>query len=308
MDLKIDKSLSTWIKFGSALTVALHHYSQYVCANHIADSFIYKLFSSLGGFIAVAVFFFLSGYGVMESEKHKHLGLLAFLKKRWLRIYLPAVLVTLFWLPIKSFLSSEQLLTGAIYKLLWGFEDGVLWFVKVLLIQYLAFGLYNEIRVRCNSIISIVSLDLLTLCTIATVLLLLKMPDYCLLSIPMFTIGVLASIFNTNKAQMTGVFLILWGLTMCLLFFCMESSYVIHTLIVYSFVFMALWLIAKFPLKKQLPVPSIINEISFDIYLVHNKVLWTLKLLLPIVPLYYFAGLAVPFVLLFYRVRKKLNL
>lgn len=58
MGLRIDKNLSAWIKFVSALVVALHHYSQYVCANDFSNNIIYKVFSSQGGFLAVGVFFF----------------------------------------------------------------------------------------------------------------------------------------------------------------------------------------------------------------------------------------------------------
>ena len=112
MDLRIDKQLSSLVKFAAALTVALHHYSQYVCANDLSECIIYKLFSSQGGYLAVGVFFFLSGYGLMESEKKKHLPTSAFLKKRLLRVYLPALLVTLLWLPIKSYVQGEQLFTG----------------------------------------------------------------------------------------------------------------------------------------------------------------------------------------------------
>lgn len=112
MELRIDKQLSSLVKFAAALTVALHHYSQYVCANDLSECIIYKLFSTQGGYLAVGVFFFLSGYGLMESEKKKHLPTAAFLKKRLLRVYLPALLVTLLWLPIKSYVQGEQLLTG----------------------------------------------------------------------------------------------------------------------------------------------------------------------------------------------------
>ena len=112
MELRIDKQLSSLVKFVAALTVALHHYSQYVCENDLSECIIYKLFSFQGGFLAVGVFFFLSGYGLMESEKKNHLSPSAFLKKRLFRVYLPVLLVTVLWLPIKSYIQGEPLLTG----------------------------------------------------------------------------------------------------------------------------------------------------------------------------------------------------
>lgn len=81
MTFKIDRTLSSAIKFIAAVIVALHHYSLYICANNLSDSIIYKFLSAQGGFLAVAIFFFLSGYGLMESEKHRHLPFNKFLKK-----------------------------------------------------------------------------------------------------------------------------------------------------------------------------------------------------------------------------------
>ena len=55
-------------------------------------------------------------------------------------------------------------------------------------------------------------------------------------------------------------------------------------------------------------VPFVVGDISFDIYLVHNKALMTLKVLLPVVPIYYFVGLSAVATILFYLIRKKLSL
>ncbi len=108
----IDKYLSTWIKFGAAIVVVLHHYSQYVCANDLSSNIIYKLFSSQGGYLAVAVFFFLSGYGLNESEKSKHLSFFSFLKKRWLKIYIPTLFVTALWIPIEVLFKGPNIIGG----------------------------------------------------------------------------------------------------------------------------------------------------------------------------------------------------
>ena len=310
MDLRIDKQLSSLVKFSAALTVALHHYSQYVCANDLSECIIYKLFSSQGGYLAVGVFFFLSGYGLMESEKKKHLPTAAFLKKRLLRVYLPALLVTLLWLPIKSYVQGEQLLTGGvIYKLLWGFEDGVLWFVKVLLVLYLCFDVFVWIRARYSHTASIICLNLLTAGAITVALLLLQMRDYHTISIPLFTIGVIGSLYNKGEIQRTFIYLGTWCAgVMILVLLLGAKTLTINALINYVLFFFAIYLLAKFPIKKKLVVPAVVGDISFDIYLVHNKALMTLKVLLPVVPLYYFVGLSAVATVLFYLIRKKLSL
>ena len=311
MDLRIDKPLSSLVKFFAALTVALHHFSQYVYANDLSECIIYKLFSFQGGFLAVGVFFFLSGYGLMESEKKNHLSPSAFLKKRLFRVYIPVLLVTVLWLPIKSYIQGEPLLTGGvIYKLLWGFEDGVLWFVKVLLVLYLCFGIFGWIRARSGHTVSILCLNLLTAAAIAVTLLILRMGDFTIISIPLFTVGVISSLYNKGETQKTFVYLGAWcaGIICLLILLSGVSTLLIHALINYVTIFVAIFLLVKFPIKKNLVVPFVVGDISFDIYLVHNKALMTLKVLLPVVPIYYFVGLSAVATILFYLIRKKLSL
>lgn len=310
MELRIDKQLSSLVKFFAALTVALHHYSQYVCANDLSECIIYKLFSFQGGFLAVGVFFFLSGYGLMESEKKNHLSPSAFLKKRLFRVYLPVLLVTILWLPIKSYIQGEPFLTGGvIYKLLWGFEDGVLWFVKVLLVLYLCFGIFGWIRARSGHTVSILCLNLLTAAAIAVTLLILRMRDYNIISIPLFTVGVISSLYNKGEIQRTFIYLGTWCAgVMILVLLLGAKTLTINALINYVLFFFAIYLLAKFPIKKKLVVPAVVGDISFDIYLVHNKAFMALKVLLPVVPLYSFVGLSAAATILFYLIRKKLNL
>lgn len=310
MDLRIDKQLSSLVKFAAAVTVALHHYSQYVCANNLSECIIYKLLSCHGGFMAVGVFFFLSGYGLMESEKKGHLSTSAFLKKRLLRVYLPVLLVTVLWLPANAYVQGEQLLMGGvIYKLLWGFEDGVLWFVKVLLILYLCFGIFIWIRARYSHIKSIICLNLLTAGAIAAAFLLIQMKDYQIISIPLFALGVISSLYNNGKIQKALVYFGIWCIGVMILVFLLGSKTLpIHTLINYVFICIAILLLAKFPIKKQIAIPAVVGDISFDIYLVHNKILCVLKVLLSVVPLYYFVGLSVIATILFYLIRKRLNI
>ena len=102
----IDKSSSDLIKFLAALMVAGHHYSQYVISHGLSDSIIYQLLSTQGGYLGVAIFFFLSGYGLMESEARHHLTVGAFLRKRLAKIYLPVLLLNCLWVPISPLITA----------------------------------------------------------------------------------------------------------------------------------------------------------------------------------------------------------
>lgn len=101
------------------MMVMMHHYSQYVCANHLSDSLIFKILSYQGGYLGVAIFFLLSGYGLMESDQKQHLQLGKFFKRRFLKIYLPVLAVTLLWI-----ITSQLLLAYSPFKSLACAEGG----------------------------------------------------------------------------------------------------------------------------------------------------------------------------------------
>lgn len=96
----LSKDWCNWAKLVAALLVAVSHYSTcIVINNHWSDSSFVRFWCQ-GGNIGVAIFFFLSGYGLMESEKKHHLGVVDFLKKRLSKVYLPVLLVSVFWIPL----------------------------------------------------------------------------------------------------------------------------------------------------------------------------------------------------------------
>lgn len=92
----LSRNLTDLVKFLACLMIALHHYSQgmVIAGTHNP---IYMLFSTQGGWLGVAIFFFLSGYGLMRSDLMHHLSLVQFMKKRLLKTYLPAMLISLLW-------------------------------------------------------------------------------------------------------------------------------------------------------------------------------------------------------------------
>lgn len=196
---------------------------------------------------------------------------------------------------------------GVIYDLFWGFHDGVLWFVRALLLLYLCFSLFIRIREKYNQTITIISINLLTLCAIAVLQIVIGLADYSIISIPLFTIGILASIFNKGQTRQTLIYLVVWSIFISL-YLLGNWALMIHALFNYAFIFAAILILALFPIRKTWAVPSIIGDISYDIYLVHNKVLVALKFLFPIVPLYWFVGLSIIATGLFYLIRKALKL
>lgn len=86
------------VKLVAALLVVTSHIGTVALgpAYNAAHPAFYIL-ASQNGYIGVALFFFFSGYGLMESELRTHLPLTQFLRRRLLKIYFPVFLVTGLW-------------------------------------------------------------------------------------------------------------------------------------------------------------------------------------------------------------------
>ena len=148
--VKLDYEFTRLIKGLACLMIALHHYAQFVISEGISSNIIYWLFSTQGGDAGVAIFFFLSGYGLMESESKRHLNLFQFLVKRFWKIYKGVLIIN--FLTLGSIICWKYFQSGVWepFKLDLLFSiahlDFVLWFVKVLFSCYLAFTLCSQIR------------------------------------------------------------------------------------------------------------------------------------------------------------------
>lgn len=307
MTFKIDRTLSSAIKFIAAVIVALHHYSLYICANNLSDSIIYKFLSAQGGFLAVAIFFFLSGYGLMESEKHRHLPFNKFLIKRFLRVYLPVLLITAIWLPVDCCVQGKSYsLGGGIYRLFIDFDDANLWFIKTIIFLYFAFGIFSCFRHKYSKY-SMLILNLLTLgCVFLSLIL---QSDFCIISIPLFTIGVLASLHSKSVTNIVLPSCMIWFVVLCVLLYVVGSSSLLKNIFVnYVFIGLLILILSKFALVTMPKIPLLISNISFDIYLVHGKVLTLLEYKIQTITLIAFLSLTILFSLLFFRLRSSLNI
>ena len=98
--LSINRGVSDLLKIISAVLVMFSHYYNLKAQAGYALNPIELVLRSQGGNVGVAIFFFLSGYGLMMSELKRHLNFKEFLKKRFLKVYLPVLLVTMIWIPI----------------------------------------------------------------------------------------------------------------------------------------------------------------------------------------------------------------
>lgn len=220
---ELNKDWSNWIKLLAAVLVAVSHYSTVVVINNQwSDSSFLRLWCQ-GGYIGVALFFFFSGYGLMESETKKHLSVTDFFRKRFLKVYLPVLLVSVIWIPIYYIFvdknDAELNVLTILYDLFWGFRDCVLWFVKILFLLYGLFCIFAHL-LHCQKVF--IAHSFIALGTIGATWLAYQ-NDFPFISVPLFLLGVWSS--NVKSKEFKGVplpFLLIMAMLMicgvCFLF------------------------------------------------------------------------------------------
>lgn len=138
--------LIEFLKGYSIFTIIVYHYLGELSLSPFMGSLI-----SFGG-TGVHLFIFLSGFGLYLSQRNKPLGYLAFLRRRFTKVYLPYILVVLISasisLNIPVFDNSLYAISGHIF-LFKMFDQSIigsygyqLWFVSTILQFYFTFHLF----------------------------------------------------------------------------------------------------------------------------------------------------------------------
>lgn len=117
----------------AAIYIVLHHLSQ-----HVDRPSIFLIMGYVG-FILVAVFYFISGYGLMYGLRNKDNYLQGFLKKRVVSVILPYWLVNTAFIIVRL-MQGEGFTPQDIILSFLGFDTIIgTWFVTSILIMYLLF-------------------------------------------------------------------------------------------------------------------------------------------------------------------------
>lgn len=269
---KLSINYTDFLKIVSALLVVIGHYASGTLAQG-STSPIWWALASQCGYIGVAVFFFLSGFGLSESDSKHHLSWMNFIKKRFWKIYKPVLLVTILWLVIEYCFMNKPFGGNVLYDVLWGFDDCVLWFVKILFGLYASFYLFSELRIREYKNIAWISLIVasIVLMYIAHVT-----DGYSSIAIPCFALGIVYS-----KSRHVYLTLSLIAVAICAnvtFSFVTKDNHCIHACINYMCVavillfyhYLPIACVAKGKLHKFIHYGSVL---SFDLYLIHMKVL-----------------------------------
>lgn len=298
----INRGVSDVLKFSAALLVALGHY-----AGHALDytsNIVLRLLTMTGGYIGVAIFFFLSGYGLMMSERNKHLGFLAFCRRRLSKVYVPVVIVSAVW-AIVIWPEGEGIshIPSYLYTTFIGFSDGILWYVRVIAVMYLLFYGYTLLRKheKCRMPALIIGTAL------AYALVYFWQEAWCAISVPLFTLGVILADYNKvcTKLFKNWAWLMLFIVTITvvmLILYRLYGNLYAHSLLNY-YVVTAIVVICAFVPINVTP-PTWMGGISYDIYLTHYKVMKYLTPVYGFIPLHHFVVGAIIAATASYTLRK----
>ncbi len=279
-NFSLDTGVTTALKFACSIIIVLHHYSQHIVSEFGNANVITTGLSSQGGYLAVSFFFFLSGYGLTVSLNKKQMTYVEYFKKRLSRVYMPAILVTIIWIMALNILHCETIeishkninippiFLGFLKSILLSFYDPVLWFVKIIILFYGLLFLYKKIKISNKLFEIIILLISILFCTIFVGY---TIGAFASVSTPSFFIGVYTA-DNPNMSKKRYIQYVVIVLTMVLLSLLLVGDIVlsVHGLIS---IFMLLLMVCIFSYYNiSISTPKVYGDISYDVYLVHNKV------------------------------------
>lgn len=255
---------SVYIKAVCSLVIIFHHLSF-----QFKDSLFFLQFSLLGT-IAVAVFFFLSGYGLMKQAIKCDNYYTIFLSKRFSKLLPPFLIATI------CYTSYSVLVNGASFvwnRFINGFPPlPTSWFVYSISWFYLSFYVIGKFTKNINYQNVLMFVSSILYCII--VLLLLHWGGWWVNAIFAFNIGMFicsyeARLFKILKSRLLLIFTVLSLSVITLLALFLQIS-PIYNLTICSLLWMAYVNIQQF---KEVILLKFIGKISYEIYLVQGAII-----------------------------------
>lgn len=244
----------------------------------------------------------------MESEQKKHLSIEEFINRRLKRVLFPLLVFASIWFPLYYSLSlnPEPILTDVVSVTLHILNVGG-WFVSAILMMYIVFMIFIWIKKKYNEHIVVIPLSILT---IVTYVFCDKMLGYYTpISIPIFSVGILASLY---KHKNHGIF------NLCLIYlfvgmvfsvgYCIaihnSLALAVHSIINYVCIATLILIFTRFNPNFKFPV--LLGEASFDIYLIHKRIITSyISLTDEFINLWLWIGMTIIFTALFVIIRKQ---
>lgn len=278
----LSKDASTCLKGLACLLIVLHHWCSGLSGMGY-DNILVKLLTQAGGVTGVAIFFFLSSYGLTRSQLVKKDSISSFFTKRLTKVYIPLVLTNVLCLALKysgqSFVQSFlQILNVGVLL------DLATWFCNVIIVCYVIFYVSNRLKKDWMKIL--VNWILMLSLAVALVAYFPNRPCY-VYSLVAFPLGGMVAILQ-DKMNMTKLMMITFLPVVAffgsMAMFCTGYKTYLFANLYCSAVILCLMLILVelrnnrmsliFELMYSLKKPaSFIGLYSYEIYLLHNKFL-----------------------------------
>ena len=282
MACNLSKEVSTCLKGISCLLIVLHHWCSGLSGVGY-DIILVKLLTQAGGVTGVAIFFFLSSYGLTRSQLVKKDSISSFFTKRLTKVYIPLVLTNVLWLVLRY--SGQSFVQSFLQILNIGdLLDLATWFCNVIIACYVIFYVSNRLKKDWMKIL--VNWILMLSLAVALVVYFPYRPCY-VYSLVAFPLGGMVAILQ-DKMNMTKLMMITFlpvvAFFGAMAMFC--TAYKTHLLanLYCSAIILCLMLVLVelrnnrkslfFDLVYSLKKPaSFIGLYSYEIYLLHNKFL-----------------------------------
>lgn len=275
-NIYLDRNVSDLIKFIACIMVALSHYGGYFLVTINSQNLFWKLVAANFGYAGVALFFFLSGYGLAKSDQKSNRTFTSFFKRRISKVYIPAVLVSAIWLIFNLLLfgyaNPNNLLCNQKYLLgvLWLFNDEVMWFVRTILFLYLCFYIYTHISkllVESRAFILLLLLAVLSTSLVAY----LDLGDP--INVPLYWVGIFLVKYPRYYRWCLRLKWVFWIILLVFIiyFFWEKNNRILHGIINYTIICLLILLFTYYRICVN-KLPSWIGKFSYNLYLVHYKV------------------------------------
>jgi probable poly-beta-1,6-N-acetyl-D-glucosamine export protein len=268
----LSKPATNCIKGLCILVIILHHITQNMESPFVMNPF------NLFGYLAVSIFFFLSGYGLMVSALNKSDYLHGFFLKRLSKVYLPFVLVNAITLMLIYLLSNDKYSINETIAYILGIKliDPSLWFVKAIILFYVIFYLAFKFFTKniASKLVLIYSFIYFAVCYK------IGLGGWWFNTCFCFPMGVYLALYynkfikfiQENYVKTTIVNMIFFAITF---FFSQQSN--VHGKIIFetisSVFFVALTLTFLLKVKISSKPLYFIGGISYEMYIIHMKVL-----------------------------------
>lgn len=276
----LTKNASTCLKGASCLLIVLHHW----CSGLLgagSDNPLVFLFTRAGGVAGVAIFFFLSSYGLTRSQLSRRDKIGTFFTKRLAKVYIPLVITNVLWLMVRY--NGQGGLQAVLQVLnLSELLDTAMWFCNVIIMCYVIFYISIQFKSDWTKICSMWLLVLIMAVAMTKMWPHSPFYVYSLVAFPiggmvailqdkMAWPGLLASVF-TPVALLLGVPMLLIhshqnlfgaNLACCILILC---------LMVFAIGIQSCDSTRASRCLDYIKVPmSFVGVYSYEIYLLHNK-------------------------------------